>query len=79
MHDTSHKSMYKSSSLDEFFGKWFGGYPIWNDMLRFRKTGDATNARTHFLGRITIACNKLESSNATKVDRAKELQYLKII
>lgn len=36
MHDTSHKSLFKSSWMNDFFGKWFGGYPVLNDMLRYR-------------------------------------------
>lgn len=36
MHDTSHKSMFRSSGLNDFFGKWFGGYPVLNDLLRYR-------------------------------------------
>ena len=36
MHDTSHKSLFKSSWMNEFFGKWLGGYPVLNDMLRYR-------------------------------------------
>ncbi len=36
MHDTSHKSLFRTSWMNEFFGKWFGGYPVLNDMLRYR-------------------------------------------
>lgn len=36
MHDTSHKSLFRTSVLNEFFGKWFGAYPVLNDMLRYR-------------------------------------------
>lgn len=36
MHDSSHKSLFRSSGLNDFFGKWFGGYPLWTDMLRYR-------------------------------------------
>ena len=36
MHDASHKSLFRSSFMNDFFGKWFGGYPIGNDMLRYR-------------------------------------------
>jgi len=36
MHDTSHKSLFHSSWMNDFFGKWFGGYPVLNDMIRYR-------------------------------------------
>ncbi len=36
MHDTSHKSLFRSSKLNDFIGKWLGGYPVLNDMLRYR-------------------------------------------
>ena len=36
MHDTSHKSLFRTSWMNDFFGNWFGGYPILNDMLRYR-------------------------------------------
>jgi len=36
MHDASHKSLFHSSWMNDFFGKWFGGYPVLNDMLRYR-------------------------------------------
>jgi len=36
MHDTSHKSLFRTSWMNDFFGKWMGGHPILNDMLRYR-------------------------------------------
>jgi len=36
MHDTSHKSLFRTSKMNDFFGKWFGGYPVLSDMLRYR-------------------------------------------
>lgn len=36
MHDTSHKSLFHTRWMNDFFGKWFGGYPVFNDMLRYR-------------------------------------------
>lgn len=36
MHDTSHKSLFKSSAYNDFFGQWFGAYPIMLDMKRYR-------------------------------------------
>lgn len=36
MHDASHKSLFKTSWMNDFFGKWFGGYPVLSDLLRYR-------------------------------------------
>lgn len=36
MHDTSHKSLFRSSFLNEFTGQWLGAYPIMLDMKRYR-------------------------------------------
>ena len=36
MHDSSHKSLFRTSLLNEFFGKWLGGFPVLNDMIRYR-------------------------------------------
>ena len=36
MHDTSHKSLFQTRWMNEFFGRWFGGYPVLNDMIRYR-------------------------------------------
>lgn len=36
MHDASHKSLFRSSWMNDFFGKWLGGYPVLSDLLRYR-------------------------------------------
>ena len=36
MHDTSHKSLFKTSWMNDFFGRWLGGFPVLSDMLRYR-------------------------------------------
>lgn len=36
MHDASHFSMFKNKKVNDFVGKWFGAYLIWNNMLRYR-------------------------------------------
>lgn len=36
MHDTSHRSVFKSEKLSEFIGQWFGAYPIFQDMIQYR-------------------------------------------
>ncbi len=36
MHDTAHNAVFESKKLNQFFGQWFGAYPILQDMERFR-------------------------------------------
>ncbi|MFK7936479.1 MAG: fatty acid desaturase family protein [Saprospiraceae bacterium] len=36
MHDTGHHGLFKSKKLNDFFGTWFGAYPVMNDMLSYR-------------------------------------------
>ena len=36
MHDTSHRAVYKNNKVNDFVGQWFGAYPIFQDMLKYR-------------------------------------------
>ena len=36
MHDTSHHAVFKSKAVNDFVGQWFGAYPIFQDMLKYR-------------------------------------------
>lgn len=36
MHDTSHYSMFRSKRLNDFFGNWFGAYPIIHNVYQYR-------------------------------------------
>lgn len=36
MHDASHYSLFTSKIWNEIVGKFFGAYPIWNDLNRYR-------------------------------------------
>ena len=36
MHDTSHRAVFKSNQLNDFVGQWFGAFPIFQDMLKYR-------------------------------------------
>lgn len=37
MHEASHHSLFASRPLNNFFGSWFAGYPIWTDLFRYRE------------------------------------------
>ncbi|MFK7905075.1 MAG: fatty acid desaturase family protein [Chitinophagales bacterium] len=36
MHDASHHSVFSSAKVNDFVGKWFGAYPVFQDMLKYR-------------------------------------------
>lgn len=36
LHDCSHESMFTSRSLNRFVGNWFGAYPIFHDVDKYR-------------------------------------------
>lgn len=36
MHDTSHYALFKKKSTNDFFGKWFGAYPVFNNLTQYR-------------------------------------------
>lgn len=36
MHDCSHDSMFTTRSLNNFFGNWFGAFPILHDLHKYR-------------------------------------------
>ena len=36
MHDTSHHAVFSNPKVNDFVGKWLGGYPIFQDMLKYR-------------------------------------------
>ena len=36
MHDASHHALFSSPKMNDFVGKWFGSYPIFQDMLKYR-------------------------------------------
>lgn len=36
MHDASHYSLFKTRKLNNFFGNFFGGYPIFNNIEQYR-------------------------------------------
>lgn len=36
MHDASHYALFETKKQNEFFGSWFGAYPIFHDLLRYR-------------------------------------------
>lgn len=36
MHDAGHYAVFNSKRLNDWFGNWFGGYPIFQDMSRYR-------------------------------------------
>lgn len=36
MHDASHFAMFKNKKVNDFIGKWFGSYPVFNDVLKYR-------------------------------------------
>lgn len=36
MHDTSHHALFTNRALNNFVGKWLGGFPVFSDMLKYR-------------------------------------------
>lgn len=36
MHDCSHNAYFTSKKLNDFFGNWFGAYPIFHDLKKYR-------------------------------------------
>ena len=36
MHDCSHHSVFSTKKLNDFFGNWFGAYPIFHDLKKYR-------------------------------------------
>jgi fatty acid desaturase len=36
MHDASHNAMFTDPKVNDFVGKWFGAFPIFNDMIKYR-------------------------------------------
>lgn len=36
MHDASHHALFETRKQNEFFGSWFGAYPIFHDLIRYR-------------------------------------------
>lgn len=36
MHDTSHYSMFRTKSWNDFFGNWMGAYPIFHNVRQYR-------------------------------------------
>lgn len=36
MHDASHHSLFKTRKQNEVIGTWFGAYPIFHDLIRYR-------------------------------------------
>ena len=36
MHETSHYSLFKGKELNDFVGTWIVGYPVWQDLRRYR-------------------------------------------
>lgn len=36
MHDTSHYALFKKKSTNDFIGKWFGAYPVFNNLTQYR-------------------------------------------
>lgn len=46
MHDSGHYSVFSNKKLNNFIGKWFGAYPIINDVLRYRPYHNLHHAKT---------------------------------
>lgn len=36
MHDAGHYGLFKTKQFNDFFGKWFGAYPVMNNLLAYR-------------------------------------------
>jgi len=36
LHDTGHFALFRSRGLNDFFGKWLGGYPVLSDLNAYR-------------------------------------------
>ena len=36
MHDAGHHSLFQKNSMNDFVGKWFGSYPVINDVIKYR-------------------------------------------
>ncbi len=36
MHDASHLAVFKKKSVNDFVGQWFGAYPIFQDVIKYR-------------------------------------------
>lgn len=36
MHDASHHAVFSTPEVNDFMGRWFGGYPVFQDMLKYR-------------------------------------------
>ncbi|MEZ4888685.1 MAG: fatty acid desaturase family protein [Chitinophagales bacterium] len=36
MHDASHHAVFTHPKVNDFVGKWFGAYPVFQDMLKYR-------------------------------------------
>ena len=36
MHDCAHYSLFRTRWLNDFSGKWLSGYPVWQDLRRYR-------------------------------------------
>jgi fatty acid desaturase len=37
MHEAAHNSLFQSRRLNDWCGQWLSAYPVWQDMLRYRK------------------------------------------
>lgn len=46
MHDASHRSLFKTKSLNIFIGEWFCARPIWNDLEKYRQHHIRHHAKT---------------------------------
>ncbi len=36
VHDAAHKAMFNNPTINDFMGNWFGGYPVFQDVYKYR-------------------------------------------